>query len=85
LNFLFIFSSFFYNEAQRQSVKKLQLSLTNILKNIITKDFIFVVLTMQHITEIFCKKLQMSSLVDKIGLQNSVRFVGFLRKTPKSY
>jgi hypothetical protein len=48
-------------------VKKLPLSLTNIIKNVFTKDLIFVVLTMQHITGISRQELQMSSLEDKIG------------------
>jgi len=65
-------------------VKKLPLSPTNILKNVCTKDLIFVVLTMQHITGISHKNLKMSSLEDKIGRENSVRFVAFfLRKILK--
>jgi HJR/Mrr/RecB family endonuclease len=64
---------------QRQYVKKLPLSPTNILKNVCAKDLIFIVLIMQHITGISRQKLQMSSLEDKIGTENPVRFVGFLR------
>jgi hypothetical protein len=65
----------FYNWAQRQSVKKLPLSPTNVLKNVCTKDLFFVVLNRQHITGICRQELQMSSLEDKIGTENSVRFI----------
>jgi hypothetical protein len=59
-------------------VKKLPLSPTNILKNVCTKDLIFAVLTMQHITGISRQELQMSSLDDKIGTENAVRFIDAL-------
>jgi hypothetical protein len=56
-------------------VKKLPLPPINILKNVITKDLFFVILTMQHITGISRQELQMSRLEDKIGTENPVRFV----------